>query len=210
MAAPEHIGILFLSSVPKNTVNLRTDEEHREIIRRIENGANKERFTLKGPHMALQAKEIQDIIREKHTHIVHFSGHGNKDGYLVVEDASGHAKELPRDAVRNLFHLANQDRRTYCVVLNGCHTLPLAQALVSEPVAVPCAVGIKDAIDDDAAIAFADGFYNALARGERSLQQAFDYGVNQVGLLASRPSQADLFVLEVADNVDKNQPLFGR
>jgi nucleoside phosphorylase len=59
------------------------------------------------------------------------------------------------------------------VVLNACYSQAQAKAIVRE---IDCAVGMNDAILDDAAIAFAAEFYQALGFG-KSVQEAFDIGV---------------------------------
>lgn len=214
MIAPERVDILFMAATPKTANPLRTDIELREIKKRLEQGTNRERFGLMGPVPAVQAREFQRSIRKHRAHIVHFSGHGEKGpggepSVLIVEDDSGNTQRLRPMAVQDMFRIANHDHRIKCVVLNACHSEALAQALVREPAAVPCVIGTCDKVDDDAAIFFADGFYSALADGE-PLQRAFDYGKNQVRTLARRESQADLFVLAVADTMSRDQPLFGR
>lgn len=46
---------------------------------------------------------------------------------------------------------------------------------------IPCVVGLSRAISDPAAIAFAAGFYEALAFG-KTVKEAFDLGVIQLEL----------------------------
>jgi hypothetical protein len=66
--------------------------------------------------------------------------------------------------------LAGQ-RHLRCLVLNACNSLTGIQ----EPLGVPV-VGMIDTIDDDAAVAFAKGFYDAIAAGQPP-EGAFKQGV---------------------------------
>ena len=58
------------------------------------------------------------------------------------------------------------------VMLNACYSRPQAEAVVEF---IDCAVGMKKAIGDQAAIVFAASFYRALGFG-RSVKEAFDQG----------------------------------
>jgi hypothetical protein len=60
------------------------------------------------------------------------------------------------------------------VLLNACHSEPIAEALAQ---VIPCTIGMREAITDDVAIAFASASYRALGFG-RSIQEAFDLGKN--------------------------------
>lgn len=66
-----------------------------------------------------------------------------------------------------------------CVVFNACWSDSLAEALLR---VIPCVVGMAGAVEDRAAIAFAGGFYRALA-GAQPLATAVAGG--QAQLLAA-------------------------
>ena len=202
----EGVDILFLAAEPVNVRRIRGGAELREIRDRLRRGASAATIRLSDPHFAVRAKDIQDIFYDHRGHIVHFAGHGDHGGRLVLENEIGFAKPVQPAQIRDLVRLFNEDRRIRCVVLNACHTLPLAKALVASPSVVACAVGTRDEVDDDAAIWFADGFYNALARGE-PLGRAFDLGKSQVGLNARRSSQRELFEIEKAEGTDLSSRL---
>jgi hypothetical protein len=74
--------------------------------------------------------------------------------------------------------LAAAGDRLSCVVLNACYSAKLAAALLD---VVPFVVGMRRAIDDDAAIAFSIGFYQALGAG-RGPAEAFELGKAQVAM----------------------------
>jgi formylglycine-generating enzyme required for sulfatase activity len=103
--------------------------------------------------------------------IVHFVGHGrfeDGEGRLVLEDAEGGRQEVPG---RTLKVLLERQKDLRLVVLNSCvgaKTSPedvfagVAQCLVKA--GVPAVVAMRSRISDRAALAFAERFYEALAR----------------------------------------------
>ena len=82
------------------------------------------------------------------------------------------------------------------MVLNACDTEPLAKALVQH---VECAIGMRQAIGDDAAIAFAVSFYQALAFHE-SVAKAFRLACNELELQQIPEEQTP--ILRVMRGVD--------
>ena len=100
---------------------------------------------------------------------VHFSGHGTA-GEILLEDESGQAKPVGREALRALFGLYARDVRA--VILNACYSKPQAEAIVE---VIDCAVGMGREIGDQAAIVFAAAFYRKLGFGA-SVREAFDEG----------------------------------
>jgi hypothetical protein len=88
--------------------------------------------------------------------IVHFSGHGDPLGEIILLAADGTPKPVPAEALAGLFRVLKDNVRV--VVFNACHSEPQAKAVVR---VIDCAVGMSRAIDDDHAIAFAAEFYPA-------------------------------------------------
>nr|WP_236117081.1 CHAT domain-containing protein [Hassalia byssoidea] len=65
-----------------------------------------------------------------------------------------------------------------CVVLNACYSEIQAKAIAQH---IPFVIGMNDAIGDKAAIAFAVGFYKALA-ANRSIEDAYKFGCVEIQL----------------------------
>lgn len=87
------------------------------------------------------------------------------------------AERRPREgfvvAVQSLANLISARRhQIQCVVLNACFTNTEAEVLLQH---VPYLIATTAAINDDAAIAFATGFYQGLAGGD-DLGEAFNVG----------------------------------
>ena len=92
--------------------------------------------------------------------VVHFSGHGDRDGRLYVENESGESALVTPEGLADLF---GQHKSTIrCVIVNACHSVRLAEALASR---IDHVIGMRHVIGDAAAIEFSFGFYLALFAG---------------------------------------------
>ncbi len=107
-------------------------------------------------------------------HVLHYIGHGaydqrSQDGVLVLEDPDGRPSEVSGAEVSTLL----QDERSMrLVVLNACegargsHVDPfsgVASSIVE--CGIPAVIGMQFEITDEAAIAFSERLYRALAHG---------------------------------------------
>lgn len=111
--------------------------------------------------------------------VVHFSGHGTKAGELLFPGGSdGTSVPIPAPTLARVFKQLRD--RIKCVVLNACYSEIQAKAIAES---IPCVVGMSRAVPDATAIAFAAGFYEALAFG-KSIAEAFELGQIQVELSA--------------------------
>lgn len=119
---------------------------------------------------ALTAATIDDLRRalsETQFDIIHFAGHADDQGISLVDEV-GNETVLSYPA---LAQMVKRQKAVQCVILNACHSM----ASIDEAFA-PLVVGMMDEISDDAAVAFAIGFYDAIA-AQRSSDEAFDEGV---------------------------------
>jgi hypothetical protein len=86
---------------------------------------------------------------------------------------------------------SRREHKVRCVVLNACYTISEAKTLLKQ---VPYVIATVQAIDDDAAIAFATGLYQALAGGD-DLGEAFNAGLALVQAQLSNLREHEKFVL---------------
>ena len=159
------IKVLLLSANPIDSP-LSIDEEFRAIDKKIRSSEHRDHVEL-FKHGAVRLEDVAGLLMRHKPHVVHFSGHGDANG-IALTGADGKGRLVPPDALANIFRALKDNVRV--VLLNACDSAPQAEAIVSE---IDCAVGMSDEIDDDAAIAFAAAFYEALGYG-RSVQTAFD------------------------------------
>jgi hypothetical protein len=179
------VRVLFLAACPFGTLPLRLDQEVKTIQEGLWMSKNGGRFEVE-QSWAVGDRELQDGLLRYSPDIVHLSGHGGRTCRIRLEEDSA-ARDLgPRPAstpppenlwLQGLVRIFAAARgRIRCVVLNACHSEPIAQALAQ---VVGCVVGMSDAIEDAAAIRFSWPFYNAIGDG-RSLRSAFDLAMGQL------------------------------
>lgn len=167
--------ILTVFSNPFGTDTLRLDEESRTITHAVEAGRFSDRLDIV-PVPAARYDEIGPRVQRHRPVVVHVGVHGNETGELVFADAGGHPFEVSTPALADLF--ANHAATIRCVVLNGCFTKRLAEAIAAHG---PCVVGTSRAIPDALAIEFAGAFYTAVANGCR-FDEAYADGRNCLDL----------------------------
>lgn len=164
--------ILLLSANPMDTKRLRFDEEIREIEEGLLRAKRRDRFDIR-PKLAVRLRDIRRALLDYRPQIVHFIGHGGKDG-LMVEDIEGNAVLMSESALSGLFELFSKEIE--CVILSACYSAPQAGAIARH---IPFVIGMLDKTPDKAAIEFAVGFYDALGAGE-SVERAFAFGCNAI------------------------------
>jgi hypothetical protein len=167
---------------------LRIDIERREIAAAIAMAGARDRLDLRTVD-AVRLSDLHDTLLDQEPAIVHFSGHGAASTGIMVTDESRRrdlgerpaggtptARTVSPGALTELFGILR--KRLRCVVLNACYTEDQARAIAAQ---VPCVVGMRGGIQDDAAIGFATAFYRAIAYGE-TIETAFRLGRNQLRL----------------------------
>ena len=168
-------SILFLAAEPTNTSRLRLGEELRKIQEKLQLAGLRERFELH-QRMSVRPEDISQALLDVKPKIVHFSGHGTDAGVLCFENQVGKMHQIQPDALAALFdQFANQ---VSCVILNACYSEIQANAIAKH---IDCVIGMNQAIGDNAAIAFAIGFYQALGAG-RTIEDAYKFGCVQIRL----------------------------
>ncbi|WP_414753120.1 AAA-like domain-containing protein [Anabaena sp. CCY 9910] len=167
--------ILFLAANPQNTVRLRLDKEVEEIRTTLQLSVNRDRFVIES-RGAVRPDDLQQYMYNLKPQIVHFSGHGGGEYGLAFEDENGAEQPVSTDALAKFFQLFAGE--VNCVVLNACYASVQAEAIAQY---IPYVVGMNQAIGDEAARQFAQGFYRAIW-DNRSIEDAFASGVNAIAL----------------------------
>jgi len=181
--------ILILAAIPYGQ---RLDKEIREIESAIRRATNRDLFEIR-IRTAVRPQDIRQAIAEEQPQIVHFCGHGLKDGSLLLEDNGGNNKPVSPEGLAALFNLHVD--YVNCVLLNACHSEKTAIAISQY---INYVIGMNQPIEDEAAIAFAQGFYDGLGfkdSGKQDLfQRAFDEGM--VAIQMENLSQGSIPVLK--------------
>ena len=121
-------------------------------------------------HWAVRPEDLLQYFNQHKPHIVHFSGHGSLKEEIILLDKNRNAKPVPPAVIKQLFSTLKDNVRL--VLLNACYSRSQAEAIVE---VIDCAIGMKKAIGDEAAITFAAAFYQAIGFG-RSIESAFQSG----------------------------------
>ncbi len=188
--------ILFLAANPTNETRLALDKECREIETKIQASEHRESLELL-TKWAVRPNDLLQYLHQHSPHIVHFSGHGSTSEELILLDAREEAKPVSKPALKQLFTTLKDNIRV--VVLNACFSQPQAEAITE---VIDCAVGMNQAIGDDAAIIFAAAFYQAIGFG-RSVKVAFESG--KAALLLDSIPEENTPVLLVRTGVDPDR-----
>jgi CHAT domain len=169
------ISILFLAADPTDASRLRLGEELREIQEKLQLSKYREQFVL-SQRMSIRPADLSQALLDIQPQIVHFSGHGTSTGALCIEDKLGQIHPIEPGAVAALFERFK--RQVRCVVLNACFSDAQASAIGEH---IDYVIGMNQEIGDEAAIAFAIGFYQGLGGG-RSFEDAYELGRVQIRL----------------------------
>ena len=173
--------------------NLRKDldinQEICDLREAIDQSPNPAQFQFE-VERTVKAGDLQRLLLKHQPQIVHFCGHGSGDQGLVFADDEGKERRVETEALARLFRLCEQ--YINCVLLNACYSEVQADAIVEH---IDYVIGMQQAIDDRAAIAFSQGFYLALGY-DRSIEEAYEFGCNAIQLKVSSSSRARSAVSE--------------
>lgn len=192
---PEKIRVLFLAANPLDQIELRLDEEARSIREAIRKSEHRDAVEL--DHLwAVRPLDLLQAINEKSPTVIHFSGHGSQ-GSIIFQADGGGSKEVSQDAIVQMMSCVSSEIKL--VVFNSCFSRSQAEAVVQH---VSAAIGMKKAIGDEAARAFAIGLYSAIGFGH-SVKKAF--GQARALMMAEDNNDADAPELFLADGIEGDQ-----
>jgi myosin heavy subunit len=198
---PETIKVLFMASNPIDQTQLRLDEEIREITEKIRASKHRDSVQLISC-WAARPSDLLQALNEHKPHIVHFSGHGSKNDELVFQSDDGGTKLVSKEAIVATMSTLSDNIRV--VIFNACFSDAQAEAVTQH---IDVAIGMKDAIRDDAAKVFAAQFYAAIGFG-RSIKQAFDQGI--AALLLKGIPEADIPTLFMREDIEAEEIILVR
>lgn len=187
------IKVLFIASNPEGTTELNLAEEIRAITQKIHDSEYRDLIELISS-WAVRPGDLIQILNEHKPQIVHFSGHGNERGEIILTDNNKTPQPVTVTALRALFSALKDNVRI--VVLNACFSEIQAKAIVEN---IDCVIGMNTSISDEAAIFFAASFYGALGF-ERSVKESFEQG--KLSLILEGIPEENIPQLLCKDGVD--------
>jgi hypothetical protein len=152
--------ILILAANPKDTSRLRLDQEVREIDNGLRRARRRDEFILKQV-WAVRRRDFRRAMLDFNPSIVHFCGHGSGKEGIAFENQGGLTEYMSAEALSGFFELFSD--KVECVLLNACYSEIQAEAIARH---INYVIGMKQEIEDAAAIEFAVAFYDALGAGK--------------------------------------------
>ena len=165
-----------MAANPLGTTVLRLDEEVRDIDDNLIKTKYRDKFNLEHS-WASKYSDLSFILQRYKPQIVHFSGHGNENGAILLEDDMGYPVEVAPTDLSDLFRVFASF--TKCVVLSACWSQMQVKAISDE---IEYVVSMSDKISNKSAIRFSVGFYRALGSG-RNVEEAFELGSWEIGVV---------------------------
>ena len=168
------IRVLFLAASPYGPRDLQLTNEARAIEHKLRSSEYRDalQFICK---WAVRPEDLQEALLHHRPHIVHFSGHGKSEGFLLEGD-DGEARCVPAAALAQMFQTHKDQIRL--VIFNACFSVKQAAAITEH---IDFVIGMHAAIGDDAATVFSKSFYMAMGYGS-SIGRAFETGKNGLAL----------------------------
>ena len=178
--------VVFLASNPLQNARLQLEKEYSRINQKVNRADHFQKFRIVW-HNRITPASFRDHLKLENLDIVHFSGHGDKTGVEIKEAMTRAGRlDIPTTAkaiqsgiwlleeddnaplyvsaafVKRVFKSAQKasNKSIKAVVFNACHSDDIAKAVSQE---VEYVVGTSWEVGDDAAIAFAQAFYDTIS-----------------------------------------------
>lgn len=204
------LNILVISANPLDTTHItideeikmidsiirkRMDEEIRAIDSKLSEHTNvKYNFIQK---LAVTVDELQEYFLQYKPNILHFSGHGNRTGEIILaRNKSEHSDPISNDAICDLLALFSDTLK--CVILNSCYSKILAEKISEK---IDFVIGSSRELSDEEAISFSGSFYLALSYGQ-TVQRAYELGLNKLKLSKIKSKVDNKILIHVKDGAD--------
>jgi ABC-type multidrug transport system ATPase subunit len=189
------LKILGMVSSPTDYEGLDADVEREKLEGALRPLTSERLVELQWLERATLAELSRKMAQPDEIHILHYIGHGsydeaNEEGILVLEDRRGRADDVPGATVGAML----QNKRSLrLVVLNSCEG---ARTSCIDPFSgvatkliefdIPAVIGMQFEITNEAAIAFSESLYSALAH---SLPVDAALGPARLAILAEREAE---------------------
>lgn len=160
------IKLLFLGADPTDALTpVQLDQELQAIEKALEQSQHRDRFALDRDLQQRRAGLVDALVQRK-PNFLHFSGHGNKAGALVLLDDQGErGVAVPPVALTDLFGTLRQVQGSDVrfVALSACFSAQQALAIAQH---VPCVIGMEGVVFNETCLPFFTTLYGAFADGQ--------------------------------------------
>ncbi|MDB5298065.1 MAG: hypothetical protein JWO31_4048 [Phycisphaerales bacterium] len=156
---PERITVLFLAADPVDQGRLELGNEARAIHEKLRLSEHRDSVRFE-TRWAVRPGDLFQALNETRPRIVHFSGHGSDRDEIILQNDNGESKALSKELMAAT--LAATSGEVQLVFFNACFSQGQAEAVVKH---VAAAIGMNDAVGDEAARVFAARFYSGIGFG---------------------------------------------
>jgi hypothetical protein len=168
--------VLIVAASPLDQDRLRLGAEVKEIRHALQRSRNREHWNIES-NEAATVDDLRRALLDFRPAVLHFSGHGGgAGGGLCFEDSDGNTHCADSGPLAKLFHHFKDSLK--CVVLNACYSEVQGEVIRQE---IDHVVGMRKAVDDDAARKFAVAFYDGIFAGT-DFRIAFDLACTALDL----------------------------
>ena len=215
----DRVRILVVAANPLGSSPLKLDHEVKTIQEALRRSRKRDNFVVEY-RLAATPSELRRALLDVEPHVLHFSGHGaGEQGLLFVSDESAGAiyrsdsgevrsrstnsneiKFVPAQPLANLSQLC--DEHLECVVLNACYSDVQGNAISAN---IPFTIGMRDVVEDNVAIKFSQGFYDAIGAG-KGYEIAFKWGKVAIEFDLADDEAAKILVLRKNEKTTMTSP----
>ena len=176
VARAEPATVLAVYAAPTGSVPLCWERDMRALREAL--APYPDRFRLDVMPLATP-EDVQRALVQCRPRYLHIFAHGVVDGILLDDGEGGRGWKLPYPLLAEMVRATPSLR---CVLLSACDSAYAANATGSGE---PYLIAMRGQVSVGAAIAFAKGFYEALAaREDTSIEAAFTQGLIRLQLIA--------------------------
>jgi len=192
------LRILMVASNPQNTSKLALKKERALLRNRMRDNVNAGNCEIL-IEWAARPIDLQIALKNNKPHILHFAGHGNREG-IWLEDNDGKMFAVSKDDLDLMLDAGRPELRL--VLLNSCSSTLQLNKLRE---VVDYVIGTRGPIRDDVALFFTAHFYEAVAVGT-DVREAFLKSQGQLAATGAK-QQAESYELLVREEVDESELL---
>ncbi len=163
------IKIVYIAANPKDTNDVDTEREYKEINEIFKKNNNK-RFSLNNPVFGATQKDIADTLTsiKNEKIVIHFSGHGSQIGDFLLENKNETSLQA---GAKELSQYLGSFKNIIGVVYSNCYSEDLVQNTINQ-INGFC-IGYEETVNKDSAKNFAYQFYLSLLNNEQP-KEAFE------------------------------------
>lgn len=177
------VRVLFVAANPQGSTKLELEQEYHKLRNELRE-AEIDGIIEVEPLFHATLETLQEKLAKSEYHVLHFAGHASQEGYLLFENATGHAQAI---SAENIATQLNNHHSLALVLLNACESgtashqnqpqsQPQSQlalenispfAGIAQKLAqrnIPAVLAMQLAISDPSAIRFSGSFYQSLGQ----------------------------------------------